>query len=508
MTVASSSRSNNAYDVLIVGAGVAGCAMARALSLHKSRSIRIGVLERSLVEPNRIVGELLQPAGMMYLEKLGLSGCTEGIGAVRCTGYCVVDAREGKQVHIPYPGNHEGRSFHHGRFIQKLRESARTSRGVELIEGTVNELIECEGSGRVIGLKATTTRSGKTSETFLADLVLVADGFASNFRSKVLGLEKGDHMSVTKSHFVGAVLKGARLPIPGCGTVALIPGTGPVLMYQIDDKENETRILVDVREPQPKDMAAHIATHILPHLPTTVQPALQDALAHGGLRKMPNSFMPPRMQGSRPAAKEGVLLIGDAWNMRHPLTGGGMTVALSDVVLLSELLEKVDDLHDWDSVLDAADKWFWRRKPVAATVNVLSVALYDLFGAESAYETLCRMLTYSMTGPDLAVLRTGCFKYFELGGECVNGPVSLLAVTNPSFRVLFMHFFAVAFYSIWVLFTHPRPVRVTAEGKTILRRPRPDEWPLLLFRSVSVVRSRAMRVRSVLTFLSSSGQLS
>ena len=27
----------------------------------------------------------------------------------------------------------------------------------------------------------------------------------------------------------------------------------------------------------------------------------------------------------------------------------------------------------------------------------------------------------------LAVLRTGCFKYFERGGECVNGPVSLLS---------------------------------------------------------------------------------
>ena len=27
----------------------------------------------------------------------------------------------------------------------------------------------------------------------------------------------------------------------------------------------------------------------------------------------------------------------------------------------------------------------------------------------------------------LEVLRIGCFKYFEQGGECINGPVSLLA---------------------------------------------------------------------------------
>ncbi len=37
------------------------------------------------------------------------------------------------------------------------------------------------------------------------------------------------------------------------------------------------------------------------------------------------------------------------------------------------------------------------------------------------------ILTSFYSGEELDVLRTGCFKYFELGGECVNGPVSLLA---------------------------------------------------------------------------------
>ena len=38
--------------------------------------------------------------------------------------------------------------------------------------------------------------------------------------------------------------------------------------------------------------------------------------------------------------KEGVMLVGDSYNMRHPLTGGGMTVALHDVVILTRLLSK------------------------------------------------------------------------------------------------------------------------------------------------------------------------
>ena len=59
---------------------------------------------------------------------------------------------------------------------------------------------------------------------------------------------------------------------------------------------------------------------------------------------MPNSFLPPVEQGTA-VTKKGVFLIGDSWNMRHPLTGGGpgMTVALNDVVVLRDLLGSVDD---------------------------------------------------------------------------------------------------------------------------------------------------------------------
>ena len=99
---------------------------------------------------------------------------------------------------------------------------------------------------------------------------------------------------------------------------------------------------------------------------------------------MPNSFLPSIEQGG-PHTKEGVILLGDAWNMRHPLTGGGMTVALSDVVLLAPMLAAEPDLADWHALTDVLHRWHWARKPLAATINILSVALYDLFSAEGAY---------------------------------------------------------------------------------------------------------------------------
>ncbi|KAI0710926.1 squalene monooxygenase [Earliella scabrosa] len=469
MTAASDSRANMwsaSYDVLIVGAGVAGSALAHALSsaaVARGRSLRICLLERSMAEPDRIVGELLQPGGMMALKKLGLEGCVEGIDAIPTYGYCVMLG--GQPVHIPYPDGHEGWSFHHGRFIQALRAKARAAERVEVVEATVSELIECPLTGRVLGVRATRKEEGAVEkEAFFADLTVVADGCFSNFRSQVMG--KAAIQPELKGHFVGLVLEDAQLPIPKHGTVMLIDGFGLVLSYQIGT--HDTRILVDVKHPVPSDLKGYIVQNIIPRLPASLHLPAQKAIENDRLRRMPNSLLPASEQGKQ--TKEGVLLLGDSWNMRHPLTGGGMTVAFNDVVLLRDMLLDVKDLADWSEIQGVLHRWHWERKSLSSTVNILSVALYDLFSASD---------------PMLEVLRTGCFKYFELGGNCVREPVTLLAAIEQSPALLFRHFFTVAFYSIWVLFTHPRQVG-SVDGKPVYARPRPDEYPLLAVKSVQV----------------------
>ena len=136
------------WDVAIVGAGILGCSLAVALG-NQGRTVL--VIERDLSEPDRIVGELLQPGGVAALTQLGLRGgfscsappprhlarlitvrattdCLDGIDAIPVYGYeCIY---HGKRVNIPYPARpdgtrQEGRAFHHGRFVQKLREAAR-----------------------------------------------------------------------------------------------------------------------------------------------------------------------------------------------------------------------------------------------------------------------------------------------------------------------------------------------------------------------------------------------
>ncbi|KAF9245385.1 hypothetical protein BU15DRAFT_33137, partial [Melanogaster broomeanus] len=81
----------------------------------------------------------------------------EGIDAIFEHGYCVVQS--GRLVHIPYPDGRQGRSFHHSRFIMGLREHAKQAPGMDIIEATVNELIECHTPINFSGVRA--TRSSK-----------------------------------------------------------------------------------------------------------------------------------------------------------------------------------------------------------------------------------------------------------------------------------------------------------------------------------------------------------
>jgi squalene monooxygenase len=256
---------------------------------------------------------------MGALASLGLSWCTEDIDAAPVYGYCVV--YEGKQVAIPYPNRAEGRSFHHGEFIMQLRKAARMADGVDLIEATVTELIECTQTGRVTGVRAnrkdpSNPTSLPLSESLYAEIIIAADGAYSKFRS---ALGTTPRAPTAKSNFFGAILKHAPLPMKHHGTVALIPGCGPVLMYQIGS--TETRMLADVRLPLPSDVKAFLSNEMVPGLPAALRPCVLEALKSDRLRSMPNQFLPATMQGQY-GSKEGVILIGDAWNMRHPLTGG------------------------------------------------------------------------------------------------------------------------------------------------------------------------------------------
>ena len=73
-TMAEAATDPDHVDVVIVGAGIAGCALAAALAADGRR---VRVFERDMTVPDTFRGELLQPAGLTRLQELGLGRTTQ-----------------------------------------------------------------------------------------------------------------------------------------------------------------------------------------------------------------------------------------------------------------------------------------------------------------------------------------------------------------------------------------------------------------------------------------------
>ncbi|GLC37537.1 hypothetical protein PLESTM_000599900 [Pleodorina starrii] len=405
------------WDVIVVGGGVAGSALAYAQAQDGRRVL---LLERDLSQPDRIVGELLQPGGYLMLKRLGLESCVDGIDSIKVYGYALF--KGGNQAVVRYPiegysADVAGRSFHHDK-------GGEWQEG-EVVTGVVYRHLPAAASGAGGGPQPPLDRSAR------AHLTIVCDGMYSNLRK---------HLSTPKivhpSFFVGLLLRKCTLPVPNHGHVILAKPS-PILFYPISS--SEVRCLVDVPgEKLPSDLPAYLRATVAPQLPEELRGPFLEALEHPeAIRSMQNKLLP-----AAPLHQPGALLLGDAFNMRHPLTGGGMTVALSDCSLLADMLRPLPSLGDAMATAQRTADFYTRRKPLSATINTLANALYKVF---------------SFTG-DAAQeeMRQACFDYLALGGICSAGPISLLSGLNPRPSVLVQHFFMVALFGVGRLLL-PRP---------------------------------------------------
>ena len=354
--------------------------------------------------------------------------------------------KDGREARVAYPtegfsGDVAGRSFHNGRFVQRLRQAAAATPNVTVRQAIVRSLVDragapwTEGRGPVAGVAYKHTVGGVTTPRVArAHLTIVCDGMYSNLRAKL-----SQPTVSAPSYFVGLVLHGCELPAPSHGHVVLM-APSPVLFYPISS--TEVRCLVDVPgaslpSASTGALADHLLTVIAPQVPASLRDAFVAAVNAGGVRSMQNKILP-----AKPLHVPGALLLGDSFNMRHPLTGGGMTVALSDTVLLTRMLAALPDFADPAATALATAGFYTARKPLSATINTLANALYAVFVAR----------------PDPAhdAMRGACFDYLARGGWYARGPISLLSGLAPRPSVLVAHFFAVAVYGVGRLLL-PRP---------------------------------------------------
>ncbi|KAJ6854374.1 squalene monooxygenase SE1-like [Populus alba x Populus x berolinensis] len=417
-------RSNFAgnTDGIIVGAGVAGSALAYALAKD---GWRVQVIERDLTEPDRIVGELLHAGGCIKLAELGLEDCLDGTDSQIVFSFAAVH-KDGKRTAISYPSNTSGRGFYNGRFIQKLREKAASLPNVKLDQGTVTSLVEENGTIKGVLYK---TKAGQELAAS-ASLTIIE----------------------VPSYFVGLVLENYNLPY--ANRAYFILKDTIVIAYPISS--NEIRCLIDVpglKQPPIAngEMASYLKTVVAPQMPPELHNAFICAIEKGNIRTMPN-----RIMAASPSPTPGAFMIGDSLNMRHAVTGGGMTVGLSDVVLLRDLLRPLNDLSDGAAICKYLESFYILRKPTAFAINTLASTLHTVFSS-------------SDQDPSRKEMKEAFFNYLSLGGVFSEGLMALLSGLNPDPLSLVFHCFAMLAYAVGrLLLPFPTPKRMFIAAKLIL----------------------------------------
>ena len=403
---------NSSYDICIVGAGVAGASLAANLSKH---NLKIALLDVCFEERDRIVGELMQPGGVYMLEQMGLDDVLNDIDSCEIKGYTIYN--KDKHIVIDYESKEgaasiKGRGLNNGKFIQALRKKSLHQENVDCIKGEAIDFIEMEN--HIDGIVY--LDENKEKQSLLASLTIVCDGFFSTLRKKLIPENK----QIT-SHFVGLVLEDCTLPNEGYGHI-FMSGQAPFLCYRISDKE--VRLLVDfpveIDMPKGAELQQHILNEVLPDMPEILHKSLRNAVDLAKFKFMPNHYMSPQV-----CKKTGVVLVGDSLNMRHPLTGGGMTAALTDVLLLSKTIIKDNQLEDIKVLNKSILSYYEQRNEWNASINILADALYKV-----------------SLDPEL---KDACFNYLAKGDKYAKEPLQLLSGVSRDNTVLFKHFIQVAF---------------------------------------------------------------
>lgn len=367
---------------------VAAAALASA-----SRSVL--VLEARPGTDPRFRGELIHAGGVRALAELGLAAELEAAGAHRARGFAVETQRD-ETLELDYPSGY-GLAMDHHAMVHALRRAAASRPGVTVRTG--HRVVDVVRDGdRVAGVRLADGREIRGT------LTVVADGRHSRLRP-LLGLEgRAELLS-----FTAAVrIDGVGLPRARRGTVMLAP-LGPILAYEVGHEQ--VRMCVDVPSDRAKGtrkaLSALLIGEYAPHVPEPLRSAMVRAIEEGHVEMCANQSI-----STDRVAVSGAVLIGDAAGCSHPLSAGGMTVGVQDVLSLRRSLERVadrEDLAQWDAALVEHEKTRYRS---SRGREVLAQALYEVFlGADDGAKAL----------------REGMFRYWRASERARRASMGLLS---------------------------------------------------------------------------------
>lgn len=313
-------------DVLIVGAGIAGSALATLLGRN---GFSVELFEQGRFPKEKPCGEGLMPCGVAALERMGLAAAVSGRRFYGVRYHVRNITIEGR-----FPGVAGYASFGRGQrrrdLDQALFRAATATVGVKAFTGTRVDGPLCE-NGRVVGIRM-------DGESRRAALVVAADGVNSRFR-----------------HQLGLHIPTRRKRVGVCAHFLL--ASDQEQPPWVDVLVSRGYELYVTPLPNREVMVAALAhAHILTQPIQTLfhhwcgsQPILRSRL-EGAQQISPLRTSSPLAGRARAGVGQGVVLLGDAAGSVDPITGCGMALAL----LTAELLSKYVSCN-----LKRGSEWLW-----------------------------------------------------------------------------------------------------------------------------------------------------
>jgi lanosterol synthase len=347
--------SGRTHDVVVIGAGPAGCGAALA---HADAGASVLVLEANPRAADRLAGEWLHPTGVEALAELGIDLRSEprAHGDFDSGRGFVVSPDDGSApIRLDYEAGSRGWSGDHRMLVDRLRDAVRAHPRARLLEGTRVMGI----SGQEIAIRC----DRGDLERLRADRIVGADGRSSRARAS-LGLPAG---TTTVSRMAGLRLVGAMLPDEGYGHIFL-GGPGPILAYRI--RADQVRLCLDVPLALPAD-AATLWDGYAAILPEPLREPFRRALVEGAIAWAANQVR-PRTSYGRP----GLALVGDAVGFQHPLTAAGIGLGLRDAIELARA--------------PGFEAWARARRRDTRVAERLGGVLYEVFSDDAETTTAIR----------------------------------------------------------------------------------------------------------------------
>jgi menaquinone-9 beta-reductase len=322
--------SMRSYDLIIVGGGVAGSALATLMS---RAGARVAVLERDREFRDRIRGEWLAPWGVAEMRRLGLMDTLAAAGAQPLPALA---GRTGKPRVLSTPEGDMPITFYHPALQQSLADAA-WSAGAEVIRGARVTSVAGGSSATV-----TYTLDGEAHE-LRGRVAVGADGRSSLVRA-ALGKEQQTHRHPRM--LAGVRLRNVRgnptyghfiINEEAGGHASVFPQPGGFARAYVFTEGMTTATFAG-----PDGYARFIEAAISLGVPAETLSLAEQA---GPLAAFAaeDSWVP------RPAANS-LILIGDAAGISDPTWGMGLALAFRDVGALSEALLATSD---WDAAAQA-----------------------------------------------------------------------------------------------------------------------------------------------------------